>query len=94
MLEDILGNLEDDVAEHLDEAPIAVCGEPAVARFLLQRFHRLVVEAEIQNRVHHAGHGKFCTGTDRHEQRLFLVAKPAPCGLLELPQVVDHFLLD
>ena len=77
VLEDVLRNLQHDVAEHLDEAAIAVGGEPAVAGLLLQRFDGLVVEAEIQNRVHHAGHRKFRARADRHEQRLLRVAQLA-----------------
>ena len=94
VLEHVLRDLQHDVAEHLDEAAVAVGGEPAVARLLLQRFDGLVVEAEVQNRVHHAGHRELRARAHRHEQRLLGVAELAARRLLELPQVVDHLLLD
>ena len=94
VLEHVLRNLEDDVAEHLDEAAVAVGGEPAVAGLLLQRLDGLVVEAEVENRVHHAGHRELRARPHRHEQRLLRVAQLAAGRLLELAQVVDHLLLD
>ena len=94
VLEHVLRNLEHDVAEHLNEAAVAVGREPAVAGLLLQRFDGLVVEAEVQNRVHHAGHREFRARAHRHEQRLLRVAQLAAGRFLELPQVVDHFLVD
>ena len=45
-----------DVGIHLDEAAIAVIGEAAVPARLRQTFDGLIVEAEIEHRVHHARH--------------------------------------
>ena len=47
---------EHDVAVHLHEAAIAVPGEAFVLRHAGERFDGVVVQTEIQNRVHHAGH--------------------------------------
>ena len=44
------------VAVHLDEAAVAVVGEAAIAGLHAQRFDRLVVEAEVEDGVHHARH--------------------------------------
>ena len=43
-------------AEHVDQAAIAVVGEPGVAGLLGQALDRGVGQAEVQDRVHHAGH--------------------------------------
>ena len=47
---------EDDVAVHLHEAAVAVPGEARIAGLRRQRLDRLVVQAEIEDRVHHARH--------------------------------------
>ena len=59
----------DDVAIHLDEAAVAVPGEALVLRGGDQREHGLVVQAEVENRVHHAGHRVARAGADGDEQR-------------------------
>ena len=64
-----------DVAIHLNEAAIAVPGKARVVRLLRQRFDRLIVQPEVQNRVHHARHRIARTGTDGHEQRIFQIAE-------------------
>ena len=64
VLELLLGNVENHVAEHLDEAAIGVISKAGIIAALGQRFHGLIVEAQVQNRVHHAGHGELCAGAD------------------------------
>ena len=70
VLEGVLRDLEDDRAEHLDEAAVAVVGEAAVAGPRLQALDGLVVEAEVQDGVHHARHRELRARAHRHEQRL------------------------
>ena len=55
VLELILAHVHHDIGVHLDEAAMAVVGEALVAGQLHQVLHRLVVEAEVEHRVHHAG---------------------------------------
>ena len=43
-------------AEHVDQAAIAVVGEPRIAGLLRQPLDRGVGQAEVQDRVHHARH--------------------------------------
>ena len=62
------------VAEHLDEPPIGVGGKSLIVATLGQRFHALVVQSEIENRVHHARHGKLRARTHAYEQRI--LARP------------------
>ena len=74
-LEMLVADAEHHVGIHGDEAPVAVIGEAAVAGFLRQRLDRLVVEAEIEHGVHHAGHRGAGAGAHRHQQRVALVAE-------------------
>ena len=65
----------DDIAVHLHEAAIAIPRPARVARLAPEHFHRLVVETEVQNRVHHAGHRLACAGADGNQQRILAVAE-------------------
>ena len=47
---------QNHVAVHLHKAAVAIPGKALVIGRLCKREHRLVVETEVQNRVHHAGH--------------------------------------
>ena len=60
---------EHDVAVHLDEAAVAIPGEAGVVGGLLEGDDGLVVEAEVQDGVHHARHGVAGARADGDEQR-------------------------
>ena len=60
---------EDDIPVHLDEAPVAVPREALVLRGLGQREHGLVVQAEVEDRVHHPGHGVARARADGDKER-------------------------
>src|SRR6185312_14470153 len=77
VLERAMIDAEYHVSIHLNEAAIAIEGEPRIPRQLGQSLNGLVVEAEIQDRVHHAGHRSTGTGTHGHEQRTLFVAEAA-----------------
>ncbi len=71
----LLGDVENHVAEHLDEAAIGVVGETGIVAALGQSFDGLVVEAQVEDGVHHAGHGELGAGADRNQQRIFARAQ-------------------
>ena len=56
VLEDAVVDAENDVGIHLDEAAIAVVGEAGIAGARGEPFDGAVVEAEVEDRVHHARH--------------------------------------
>jgi hypothetical protein len=60
---------EDDIAIHLNEAAVAIPREALVVRGLREREDGLIVEAEVEDRVHHARHGVASAGTDGYEER-------------------------
>ena len=62
-------------AEHLDEAAIAIVGEARVAGLGRQPFDGLVVQAQVEDGVHHAGHGKLGARTHADQQRIGGVAE-------------------
>ena len=66
-----------DIGVHLYEAAITVPGKPLVAGRLGQALYRLVVEAEVEDGVHHAGHRGRCARTHRHQQRVTSVPEAA-----------------
>ena len=79
----LAGQLQDDAGVHGDEAAVGVEGEALVAGLLGQALDGLVVEAEVEDGVHHAGHGELGPGAHRDEQRVAGVADRLAHGLLE-----------
>ena len=83
-LEIIFADIEYDAAKHLNEAAVAVAGEARVARLAGENFDRFVVQAEIQNGVHHAGHREFRAGANAQQQRVLPIAELLTAGLFKL----------
>ena len=77
---------EHDIRIHRDEAAIAVIGETAIARQFRQRFHGLVVEAEIEHGIHHARHRGAAAGAHRNQQRIFGIAERLAGQLADMVQ--------
>ena len=94
VLELLLGNVENHVAEHLDQAAIGVIGKARIVAALGQRFDGLVVEAEVQNGVHHAGHGELGAGADRNQQRILARAELLALQLFQLIESGVHLGVD
>ena len=75
---------EHDVAVHLHEAAVAVPGEALVAGLLDQALTVVVVQADVEDGVHHAGHRDAGAGAAGDEQRVLGVAELAAHDLLDL----------
>ena len=73
-------------AEHVDEPSIAVVSEAGIVRLLGQPLDRGVGQAEVEDRVHHAGHGERGPGPDAHQQRVRRVAELLADGFLHAHQ--------
>ena len=56
LFKSMLRHLKHGTAEHLDQPAIGVIREARIVAALGQRLNGLVVQAQVQNRVHHAGH--------------------------------------
>ena len=86
--------VEDDAAVHRDEAPVGVVGEPGVAGLGGEALHRLVVEPEVEDRVHHPGHRELGAGAHAHEQRVGRVAELLAHRLLDLADGLGHLAVE
>ena len=64
VLQVFLGQAHDYGRVHLYEAPIGVIGKPFVLRDRGKARNRAVIEAQVQNGFHHAGHGAGRTRAD------------------------------
>ena len=84
----------DDLAVHLDQAPVRVVREPGVARRGGQPFDSDVVEPQVEDRVHHPGHRDRRSRADRDEQRLGRVAEALARVLLEPLDVLADLLVE
>ena len=63
VLEGLRLDPHDHVTEHADEAAVGVVGEPRVVGELGHALDGLVVQAQVEDGVHHAGHGEHRTGS-------------------------------
>ena len=80
---------EHHVSVHGDEAAAAVPGEPLVPGQLGESLHRLRVEAEIEDSVHHARHAGPRPRSDGEEERVFWVAEAHAHRLFHVFQVLE-----
>ena len=63
-------NFQYDIAEHLDKPAVGVVGKTRIVAACGQRLDTLIVQAEIEDRVHHAGHGELRSRTHTHQERI------------------------
>ncbi len=94
VLEVLAVDVEDGLAEHLDQAPVGVPGEPLVAGLLGQALDRLVGQADVEDGIHHARHGELRPGPDADQQRVGRIAEPATHFVFEFRQVGRNFLVE
>ena len=71
----VLGNFQHHVSKHLNQAAIGVVGESRIITSAGERLHALIVKPEIQNRVHHARHGKLRARAHTHQERTVAFAQ-------------------
>ncbi len=90
----LLGNIENDVTEHLDEAAIGIISKAGIIAALGERFNGLVIEAQIQNRVHHAGHGELGAGANGDQERIVANAELLALQLFEARKRRVHLHID
>ena len=88
-LEQALRDHHDDVCEHLHKAAVAVVCKAGVVGLLGQALNSLVVQAQVQDGVHHAGHGLTCAGADGDQQGVGVVAKGLAGDLLQALDVLE-----
>ena len=89
-LEQALGDHHDDVSEHLHKTAVAVVCKAGVAGLLCQTLNSLVVQTQVQDGVHHAGHGLTCAGTDRDQQGICVVTELLAGDLFQTLEVLKN----
>ena len=94
LLKEALAQLHDDIRVHLDEAAVAVVGKAGVVGLLGQALNSLIVQAEVQDCIHHAGHGLTGAGTDRNQQGVLDGAEGLTGLLLQNAHVFEDIRLD
>src|ERR671921_2817861 len=92
ILEKISRCLQDYLPKCLYEAPVRVLGEALVLRTLRQPVNGVVVEAEVQDGVHHPRHRDGCSAPYRDQQRVFRVPKPPARGFFQALQMLHHLV--
>jgi hypothetical protein len=90
LLEGAVVEAEDDVGIHLDEAAIAVPGEARIAGDGGEARDGGIVEAEVEDGVHHPRHRHPGAGADRDEQRIGGVAEALAADALDMGKAFRH----
>ncbi len=92
LLERFVGDLHHHRAEHLHQPAVAVEGEARIAGETLESRRDLVVEADVEHRVHHAGHREARSRAAGDEQRIRDVAEALAGHLLEAREGREHLV--
>ena len=74
-LEVLLGNFGYNISKHLDKSAVCIVGKPGVLGECGDALNHLVIEAQVEDGIHHAGHRGSGAGTDRNQQRVFAIAE-------------------
>ena len=83
LVELLTGDAQHDAAVHRHEAPVGVVGEALIVGLLGQALHRPVVESQVEDGVHHPGHGELGARPHRHQK-----------GVGGVPDALAHRLLE
>ena len=88
------GNLHYHIRKHLNESAVGIVGKSGISRLLGEAFHGNVSKTQIQNRIHHAGHGCSCAGTYGNEKRIFRISKSLSLQLFQVGKCVKNLSLN
>ncbi len=92
LLELVERHLEHDVAVHLNQPPVAVTHEAGVTAALDHPVDDLVVETQIEDRVHHSRHRHRAAGAHRQQHGVGPIAELLAVQLLEPSELVVELL--
>ncbi len=90
----LAGQVEDDLAVERDEAAVGVVGEAVVAGLRGQALHRLVVQTEVEDGVHHPRHRELRSRPDADQQRVGGVAQPLAHRPLDLADSLGDLVVE
>jgi len=93
-LEVLLADFHNDVGVHLDESSVAVVGPTGVAGLGGHDFNDFLVKTEVQDGVHHAGHGSAGAGTDGNKKGVLGIAELHAGDAFHLVDILHDLGLD
>ena len=91
-IEQFVGHPHRDLAEQLDEASVGVVAETCVACLADLALQCLGIQAEVENRIHHAGHRHRRTTAHRHQQGVVWISKALPRRAFDARHVFAHLI--
>ncbi|CAB4822089.1 unannotated protein [freshwater metagenome] len=94
MLKVMTFNTKNNASVHRDETTVRVISKTLIARDLGETLHALVIESEVEDRVHHAWHRELGTRANADEQRVVGIAKLTLHGLFKFGDVRLDFGVD
>ena len=94
LLEVLLADLHNDVGIHLDKAAVAVPRPTGVAGLCRHDLDDFLVKTEVQDGIHHTGHGCTGAGTNGNKQRILKIAELLAGDLLQLFDVLHDLRHD
>ena len=86
-----LRNFHYDVTEHLNETSVTVVSKTFVSGLGSQALYGIVIQSQVQNRIHHSRHGNRCAGTNGNQKRVLDVSELLSHYLFQFIQVFVHF---
>ena len=92
VVEEVRRDVQHRLAEHRQQPAVGVPGEALVVGLTRQPLHRLVVEAHVEDRVHHPGHRELRPRAHRDQQRVVGVTQRLAHRLLERGEVLGDLL--
>ncbi len=81
---------ENDAAVHRDEPAVGVVGEALVVGLLSEALDGFVIQAKVENRVHHAGHRELGPGPHTHQERIARLAELLRHPPFQTPNLGEH----
>jgi hypothetical protein len=92
LLEPLFGHIHHHIAEHHNEAAIGVIHKARIFGESNHALSGLVVQPQIENGVHHAGHRELRARTHRDQQRVLRVAESFAHPLLHHLELIAHLV--
>ena len=87
LIEDLAVDAQYDAPIHVDEAAVGIGGDPLVVHQPGQSVYCLIVDAEVQDGIHHSWHGYWGPGAHRHQQGGLAGAEPTACRAFHMRHV-------
>ena len=94
LLEEGLGNLHHNIGKHLNKSSVGIISKSGISCLLRESLNGYIVESQIQNGIHHAGHGCSRAGTNRYQERIFRITKFSAVLSLKPFQRVENLALN